>query len=172
VAAAIARHLAERGWVIVSGHARGIDAAAHTAALRARRPTLLVLPTGILQFRPRSGYPPPEALWRLAAAVSECHPEAPWSTLAALARNRLTAALSDAVLLVEARERGGALSTVRHALALGRRAFVVRFRTPALSACGNAAAEAAGALPVRSLRELDALLARGAAAPGQQGLPW
>jgi len=172
VAAAIARHLAERGWVIVSGNAQGIDAAAHSGAFHAHRPTILVLPTGILQFRPHSGYPPPAGLWRLAAAVSECHPEAPWTTLAALARNRLTAALSDAVLVVECRERGGALSTVRHALALGRRAFAVRFRTPPLTAAGNAAAEAAGALPVRSLRELDALLARSAPTRGQRGLPW
>ncbi|HUT33379.1 MAG TPA: DNA-processing protein DprA [Planctomycetota bacterium] len=172
VASAIARHLAERGWVIVSGHAQGVDAAAHRAALGARRPTVLVLPTGILQFRPRSGYPPPEGLWRLAAAVSECHPEAAWTTPAALARNRLIAALSDTVLVVEARERGGALSTIRHAIALGRRAFAVRFRTPALSATGNAAAEAAGALPVGSVRQLDALLARGSPGRGQQGLPW
>jgi len=172
VAAAVARHLAERGWVVVSGNAQGIDAAAHRGALLARRPTVLVLPTGILRFRPRPGYPPPPSLWRLAAAVSECHPEAPWTTLAALARNRLIAALSDALLVVEARERGGALSTVRHATALGRRAFVVRFREPSLAAAGNPAAEAAGALPVRSLRELDALLARSAAPRAQRGLPW
>ncbi len=172
VASSIANHLARKGWVIVSGNAPGVDAAAHRGALRARRPTVLVLPTGILQFRPRPGYPPPEGFWRLAAAVSECHPESPWTTPAALARNRLIAALSDAVLVVEARERGGALSTVRHAIALGRRTFAVRFRTPALSAAGNATAEAAGAVPVRSLRELDRLLALGPPSSGQQGLPW
>jgi len=169
---AIAHHLARRGWVVVSGNAPGIDAAAHRGALRARRPTIMVLPTGILQFRPHHGYPPPEVLWRFAAAVCECHPDAPWTTPAALARNRLIAALSDAVLVVEARERGGALSTIRHAIALGRRAFAVRFRAPALSASGNPAAEAAGALPVRSIRELDLALARGSPPPGQQGLPW
>ncbi len=172
VAAAIAAHAARRGWVIVSGNAQGIDAAAHRAALRARRHTVLVLPTGILQFRPQPGYPPPAALWGLAAAVSECHPEAPWSAVAALARNRLIAALSDAVLVVEARERGGALSTLRHAIALGRKALVVRFRAPSLSAAGNPAAEAAGARPVRSLRELDALLASNSPATAQRHLPW
>lgn len=172
VAFGIARHLARRGWIIVSGNAPGIDAAAHRGALRARRPTILVLPMGILSFRPQAGYPPPEELWRLAAAVSECHPESPWTTPAALARNRLIAALSDAVLVVETRGPGGALSTVRHALGLGRRAFSVRFRTPALSAAGNAAAEAAGALPVRSLRELDRALALSPSLRGQRPLPW
>ena len=172
VATAIARRLAEKGWAIVSGHAQGIDAAAHLGAFAARRPTVMVLPVGILRFQPRPGYPPGEAMWRRAAAVSECHPEAPWTTPAALARNRLIAALSDALLVVETRERGGALSTLRHAIAFGRRTFVVRFREPSLSAAGNGAAEAAGAQPVRSLRELEAALARAARAVGQQGLPW
>jgi len=172
VAAAVAGHLARRGWVVVSGNARGIDAAAHRAALAARRPTIMVLPTGILRFRRRAGYPPLPSLWRVAAAVSECHPEAPWATPAALARNRLIAALSDAVLVVEARESGGALGTLRHAIALGRRTFVVRFRAPALSAAGNAAAEAAGASPVRSIRELDSLLSRAERAKAQRDLAW
>jgi DNA processing protein len=127
---------------------------------------------GILRFRPHPGYPAPERLWRLAAALSECHPETPWQTPAALARNRLIAALSDALLVVETRERGGALSTLRHAIALGRRTFVVRFRAPSLSAAGNSLAEAAGAQPVRSLRELEKLLVRPARTSRQPDLPW
>lgn len=172
VATAVARGLAAHGWAIVSGHARGIDAAAHLGAFEADRPTVLVLPTGILQFRPHPGYPPPDRLWRRAAAVSEWHPQAPWNTPAALARNRITAALSDCLLVVETRESGGAMSTLRHAIALGRRTFVVRFREPALSAAGNATAEAAGAQPVRSLGELDRLLAQPAQRAGQQELRW
>jgi DNA processing protein len=172
IARTVARRLATLGWAIVSGHARGIDAAAHQGALEAGRPTVLVLPTGILQFRPHLGYPPGKALWRHAAAISEWHPEAPWQTLAALARNRVTAALSDALLVVESRERGGALGTLRHALALGRRAFVVRFQAPALAAAGNSQAEAAGAQPVASLRELEQLLHRPAPNHRQTELGW
>jgi len=172
IARAVARRLATLGWAIVSGHARGIDAAAHQGALEASCATILVLPTGILQFRPHLGYPPAEALWRRAAAISEWHPDAPWQTLAALARNRVTAALSDALLLVESRERGGALGTLRHALALGRRAFVVRFRAPALSAAGNSIAQAAGAQPVSSLRELEQLLRRPPQSRRQAELRW
>ena len=172
VARALARALAAEGWVVVSGNARGIDAAAHRGALEADRPTIFVLPTGILQFRGRPGYPQGDRLWRRAAAVSEWHPEAPWSTPAALARNRVIAALSDVVLVVETRESGGAMTTLRHAIALGRRTFVVRFRAPSLSAAGNARAEAAGAQPVRSLRELESLLARPRPPSGQQELRW
>ncbi|MFP4058611.1 MAG: DNA-processing protein DprA [Candidatus Brocadiia bacterium] len=172
VADAAARRLADRGWVVVSGNARGIDAAAHRAALRAGRATILVLPTGILRFCARAGYPPPGELWRCAAALSEWHPQAPWRTAAALARNRVIAALSDALLVVETRERGGAMSTLRHAVALGRRTFVVRFREPAPSAGGNPAAEAAGASPVRSLRELEERLQAPRALPDQKHLPW
>ena len=172
IARTVAHRLAAQGWVIVSGHARGIDAAAHRGALDAQGPTLLVLPTGILRFRPHPGYPPWGSLWRRAVAVSEWHPEAPWRTLAALARNRLTAALSDALLVVETRERGGALSTLRHAIALGRRTFVVRFRKPALSAEGNSLAQAAGAQPVGSLRELERLLRHPPRSGRQPDLPW
>ncbi|HPD16302.1 MAG TPA: DNA-processing protein DprA [Planctomycetota bacterium] len=172
IARAIAAHLAARGWAIVSGAARGIDAAAHRAAFAARKPTILVLPTGILRVRSHARQPEGEAVWGRAAAVSECHPEAPWCTAAALARNRLIAALSDAVLVVEARERGGSIGTLRHALALGRRGFVVRFRAPALSAAANAVAEAMGATPVRSIRELDEALAQPPRLGAQSTLVW
>jgi DNA processing protein len=168
----VARALARQGWIIVSGHARGIDEAAHRGALEARRPTLLVLPTGILQFRPRPGYPPEAELWRRAAAVSEWHPDAPWQTPLALARNRLIAALSDCLLVVETREQGGAMTTLRHAVALGRRTFVVRFHAPDLSAVGNPRAEAIGAEPVHSLRDLESRLYRPPRRPGQQELEW
>jgi DNA processing protein len=172
VARAAARHLASSGWVIVSGHARGVDAMAHRGALAARRRTMLVLPTGILRFRPRPGYGEPKDFWRRAAVVSEWHPEAGWRTPAALARNRVIAALSDALLVVEARERGGTMNTLKHALALGRRPFVVRYRRPALSAAGNAAAEGLGATPVRSLRHLDSLLSRPAGQSRHRESPW
>jgi DNA processing protein len=172
VARAAARHLASAGWVIVSGHAKGVDALAHRGALAARRRTVLVLPTGILRFRPRPGYPEPKEFWRRAAVVSEWHPEAGWRTPAALARNRVIAALGDALLVVEAREHGGTMNTLKHALALGRRPFVARYRRPALSAAGNAAAEGLGAAPVRSLRHLDSLLSRPAGQSRQPERPW
>ena len=172
VARAVARALAAKGWVVVSGHARGIDCAAHAGALEARRPTVMVLPTGILRFRPHAVYPPGEALWRRAAAISEWHPDAPWHTPLALARNRVIAALSDALLVVETRGQGGAMTTLRHAVALGRRAFVVRFHAPALSAAGNARAEELGAEPVGSLGELERRLARPGPRAGQQELAW
>jgi DNA processing protein len=171
-ATAAARALATAGWVIVSGHARGIDAAAHGGAFQARGATVLVLPTGALQLRLRAGYPPMGDFIRRAAALSEFHPEAPWATRAALTRNRLIAALSDAVVVVETREEGGALSTLRHALALGRRGFVVRFRRPALSAAGNAVAEQLGAQPARSVRDLLRRLAQPRAKDPQPELPW
>jgi len=172
VATRVASHFARSGWAIVSGNASGIDAAAHRGAFAAGGPTVMVLPTGILAFRPHPGYPPGAHLWRRAAAVSEVYPLAPWATAAALARNRLIAALSDAVLVVETRERGGALSTLRHALAIGRRGFVVRFKNPSLSAAGNSLAEAHGARPVRSLRELETVLSRKAPRHTQPELPW
>ncbi|NQT88884.1 DNA-protecting protein DprA [bacterium] len=172
VARAAARHLASAGWVIVSGHARGIDAMAHRGALEARRHTMLVLPTGILTFRPRPGYPEAEEFWRRAAVLSEWHPEAAWRTPAALARNRVIAALSDCLLVVETRGQGGTMNTFKHASALGRRTFVVHYRTPSLSAAGNPTVRDSGATPVRSLRHLDQLLAQPTDRASRGERPW
>ncbi|MBL7223999.1 MAG: DNA-processing protein DprA [Candidatus Brocadiae bacterium] len=172
VAATAAGRMAKAGWVIVSGHARGIDSDAHRGAFDAGGTTVLVLPTGILQFRPHEAYPPPDALARQATIVSEVHPEAVWATRAALARNRLIAAWSDALLVVECREKGGTLATLRHAASLRRRTFVVRFRRPSLSAAGNAVAEEMGAQPVHSIRELQRLLTQAPQSSSQPHLPW
>ena len=127
---------------------------------------------GIRRFRPREGYPPFDQLGQHAAVLSEVHPESPWDTRAALARNRLTAALSDVLLVVEMHESGGTLSTLRHAIGLGRRTFAVHYQSPTLAASGNHVAEELGAQPVRTLRQLRLLLKSGPARSTQPPLPW
>ena len=113
------------GVAIISGGARGIDTAAHRSALDHRRPTLAVLAGGL-----ESVYPSENT--RLMASVAETGvvlSESPCTTAPRgelfLHRNRLIAALAEAVVVVEARFRSGALNTASHASALGRSVAVV-----------------------------------------------
>jgi len=119
----LAAAFARRGWVVISGLARGIDTAAHRGALLAGGRTLAVLGCGV-----NVAYPPEN--WRLAgqvrangALVSEAHPDAPPTATALMRRNRLIAGLSRAVIVVEAPDDSGALHAARYAHAQGRPVF-------------------------------------------------
>ncbi len=112
--------LATSGVAIVSGGAYGIDAAAHRAALAARGTTVLVSAAGL--DRP---YPPGNAgLFDKIAAegllVSESPPGCSPQRRRFLTRNRLIAAFSSGVVVVEAAARSGATNTAGHARTLGR----------------------------------------------------
>jgi DNA processing protein len=125
-AEALGCDLAAAGLVVVSGLARGIDAAAHRGALRARKRTVAVLGSGLDRL-----YPPEhdELAARIAATggavVSEFPLGArPWKSNFPR-RNRVIAGWSRAVVVVEAGARSGALSTSRAALDEGRDVMAV-----------------------------------------------
>lgn len=121
----LSRSLAEAGATIVSGGARGIDAAAHEGALAGGGPTIVVLPIGLDQLYPAEHRGLFERVSRSGCLLTEVDPGAPIQKGRFLARNRLIAALGDAVVVVQAPSRSGALSTARHASRLGRAVFVV-----------------------------------------------
>lgn len=106
---------------VVSGGAFGIDAAAHSGAILAGQPTIIVSAGGADRVYPRSH----EHLFRQVldgggAVVSESPLGAAPQRFRFLARNRIIAALGSATLVVEAPVRSGALSTARHAMKIGR----------------------------------------------------
>jgi len=143
--------LAGRGYTIVSGNARGVDSAAHLGAIDAGGRTVFVLPDGILSFRPNAEITPGK-IQRHAVVISECPPEAAWEREAAIARNRITAALSTRLFIVEAEAENGTLCTFRNAKELGIPAMAAAFGpdTPK----GNLAAIREGAAEVKSIAEL------------------
>lgn len=125
VALGLARGLARAGIVVVSGLARGIDAEAHRGALDGGGPTLAVLGCGIDRDYPRSNAGLAARIAERGLVVSEYPPgtePAPWRFPA---RNRIVAGLSLAVVVVEARERSGALITADLALSEGREVLAV-----------------------------------------------
>ncbi|MDP1706568.1 MAG: DNA-processing protein DprA [bacterium] len=122
----LAKELAEKGFVIVSGLALGIDAAAHEGALAGNGETIAVLANGVDQIYPRSHERlGEEILKRNGLLISEYEPGTPPYPSQFLARNRIISGLSLATIIIEAPRRSGALVTARWALDQGREVFVM-----------------------------------------------
>ena len=126
VAAQLARGLCEAGVCVVSGLARGIDEAAHEAALRAGGCTIGVLGSGI-----NVPYPPEhtQLLRRIAGGIgliiSEYPLDAEPHAFHFPHRNRIISGLSQGVVFVEGRVQSGGMHTVQAALVQGRQVFAV-----------------------------------------------
>lgn len=132
----LAGSLSRAGLTVVSGLARGIDAAAHRGALAAGGRTLAVLASGVLNV-----YPPEHE--KLAAEViahgallSESPPRAEPLGGMFPQRNRLISGLCLGAIIVEAGQRSGALITARHAMEQGREVFAVPGRVDSRTALG------------------------------------
>ncbi|HEY8028138.1 MAG TPA: DNA-processing protein DprA [Gaiellaceae bacterium] len=138
VARSLGRELAGAGLVVVSGLARGVDGEAHRGALDAGGTTVAVLGCGIDRDYPAAHADLARRIAETGLIVSEYAPgvePAPWRFPA---RNRVVAGLCAASIVVEARERSGALITADLALEEGREVFAVPGEiTSALSAGTN-----------------------------------
>jgi DNA processing protein len=158
VARMLGRDLAAAGLVVVSGLARGVDGHAHRGALEADGVTVGVLGCGIDRDYPASHAELSRRIEERGLVVSEYEAAiepAPWRFPA---RNRVIAGLCEAVVVVEARERSGALITADFALDEGREVFVVPGEITAALSAGTNALLKLGATPLTSPRDvLDAL---------------
>jgi len=154
----LGRDLAAAGLLVVSGLARGVDGEAHRGALEAGGPTVGVLGCGIDRDYPAVNAALSRRMEDGGLVISEYEPgvePAPWRFPA---RNRIIAGLCEAVVVVEARERSGALITADFALEEGREVFAVPGEiTSSLSAGSNALLKL-GATPITAVDDvLDAL---------------
>lgn len=117
--------LARAGYTVVSGLARGIDAAAHRGALSASGRTLAVLGSGVLQIYPPEHGALADEITHAGALISELPPFTKPFVGAFPQRNRIIAGLSLGVVVVQAAERSGAMITARLAGEQGREVFAV-----------------------------------------------
>lgn len=143
-ACAFARALAARlGRPVISGLARGIDAAAHRGALDAGLPTVAYVGTGLARtFPPEHAELAVTIVARGGALASErSNPNDDATACSLTRRDRLQAAHAGAVVLIVSDLAGGAMHTMRFAREFGRPRFVLDER-----ASGNRAALADGAL--------------------------
>lgn len=149
------------GFPIISGLALGVDGAAHAAALKANGVTVAVIGSGVDDA---SMYP--RAHLRLAkeileadgAIISEYAPGSPSYRSHFPERNRLIAALSRAVLVIEAPKRSGAMITARLALEMGREVWAVPGPITHPNAEGPNALIRDGATPITSGDDIAAAL--------------
>lgn len=154
VARSLGRELAAAGLVVTSGMARGIDGEAHRGALDADGVTIAVLGCGIDRDYPAAHAGLASRICRRGLVVSEYDAgvePAPWRFPA---RNRIIAGLCRATVVVEARERSGALITADFALEEGREVLAVPGEiTSALSGGTNALLKL-GAAPVTAVADV------------------
>lgn len=154
VARTLGRELAAAGLVVVSGMARGIDGEAHRGALDAGGVTVAVLGCGIDRDYPAAHRDLADRITEQGLIVSEYEPgvePAPWRFPA---RNRIIAGLCSATVVVEARERSGALITADFALEDGREVMVVPGEITSAVSAGSNALLRLGATPVTAAADV------------------
>jgi DNA processing protein len=124
-AARLASALTEAGVTVLSGLARGIDTAAHTATLEAGGRTIAVMGTGIRTIYPRENAELAARIVERGALVSQFWPDTPPRTDTFPRRNVVTSGMSQGTVVVEASPTSGAKMQARLALQHGKRVFLL-----------------------------------------------
>ncbi|MEY3847814.1 MAG: hypothetical protein RL615_804 [Pseudomonadota bacterium] len=122
-----ANAVVDRGLLVISGLAEGIDSAAHLGALQARSllSTIAVCGTSLDQCYPSKNKPLFKAIAQQSLLISEYPPGSVTKPYFFKQRNRLIAALSLGILVVEAAVRSGSMTTAKYANDLGREVFAI-----------------------------------------------
>ena len=159
VARALGRGLARAGVPVVSGLALGVDSASHAGALEAAGPVLAVLASGADVPYPASKRGLYAEVVERGCVVSELPPGFGPVRWCFVARNRIIAALSRVLVVVEAAERSGSLTTADFAAELGRTVGAVPGHITCRLASGTNGLLQSGAAPVCGVRDVLELLA-------------
>lgn len=153
-AAELGAGLAQAGVVVVSGLARGIDGAAHRGALEVGRNVIGIVGNGLDRPYPRQHASLWQEVGERGLLLSEWPPATAPDAFRFPLRNRLIAALSEIVVVVESRETGGSMSTVTEALARGVDVMAVPGSVRIRAAAGTNQLIRDGAAPVTSVEDI------------------
>ncbi len=150
----IASFLAANSVTVISGLARGVDALAHSAALKAGGRTLAVLGSGVDRIYPPENRAIAEKIFERGAVLSDYAPGTPPESSNFPPRNRIISGLSMAVVVIEAGETSGALITAEFAAEQGREIFAVPGNILAPQSKGTNKLIQQGALPLLSASDI------------------
>jgi DNA processing protein len=150
----LATYLAQNGITIVSGMARGVDAIAHQAAIRAGGRTIAVMGCGVDRIYPPEHRNLSDQIINHGALVSDYAPGTPPDSSNFPPRNRIISGLSMAVVVIEAAETSGALITASFAGDQGRDVFAIPGNIFAPQSKGTNRLIQQGAIPLLSGRDL------------------
>ncbi len=153
-ATALATEMAAAGLVVVSGMAEGIDSCAHRGALAAGGVTVAVWGRPLDVVFPEINRGLAEQIEKTGAIYSEYPPETPYSPADFPNRNRIISGLSEAVVVVEAGKKSGALITAQYALEQNRELFAVPGAPDAAQSAGTNALIKSGARLLTSLQDI------------------
>jgi DNA processing protein len=154
VAEEISSFLANNGITVISGLARGVDSVAHKSALDAGGRSLAVLGNGVDQIYPPEHRRLADAIVQHGALISDYPPGTPPDSVNFPPRNRIISGLSQAVVIVEAGERSGALITANFAAEQGRDVFAVPGNINAPQSKGTNRLIQQGANPLLDAQEI------------------
>ncbi len=165
----LASTLARQNVVIISGLALGVDSLAHQAALDAGGCSIAVLPCGIETIYPgQHRWLAKNILSQQGLLVSEYGGDQLPRKDQFIARNRIVAALSDALLITEAAERSGSLHTARFALELGKPVLAVPGNITSPMSAGTNNLIKMGAVPITNPQDITETLGLSPAAADEE----
>lgn len=148
VASQCAGSLGKLGFVATAGNARGIDEQVHMTALSANSSTIFVVPEGLAGFRLKSLY----REWANESnhlVISEFNPKSKWSVQNAMQRNKTIAGLSQALIVIQAKPKGGSLEAGRDCLRMKLPCFTMDISEDSEAFGGNHELISLGATPLK-----------------------
>lgn len=154
MAAAIGRRLAENGITVVSGMALGIDSCAHEGVLSCGGATAAVLGCGVNVCYPRENSVLKKEIERSGIVLSEYEPDAPAAKFNFPNRNRIISGLCEMTIVVQARNRSGALITAELAMEQGREVMALPGNIDSQYNLGSNKLIKEGAAPAISIEDI------------------
>lgn len=155
IAFKFAYELAQKGIIIISGLAKGIDTYAHLGAVKAQGKTVAVLGSGFAHIYPEENKNLCKEIIKTGGAIiTEYEKEMKPLKMNFPIRNRIISGLSNGVLVVEAKQRSGTLITVDYALEQGKDVFVIPGSIYSKTSDGTNFLIKEGAIPVTSYKDI------------------